>query len=132
MHEIDTKKANFDDIEKFAMNLLQTLQYPADDREAHIAYFGTQTQVILARKTAESASKLTQEIGEVSRRLIKLEETISRASSAADAASRSMVRATWALVAVTFLLGVATGGLVYYTRALVPTLVSSSAARPTP
>jgi hypothetical protein len=131
MYEIDPKTANFDEIDKFASNLLHVLQYPAADREVHLAYFTTQANVILARRASESAARLTDEISEVRRGLINLEGSLSKASTAADAASRSMIRATWALVIGTFLLALATGGLVYFTRALVQAEgIVSSGERP--
>jgi hypothetical protein len=117
-YEIDPKKAGFDEIQEFVMNLLGVLEYPAADRETHIAYYRAMTDAILARKASESAAKLVGEIQVVGQGLGTLQAVVTAASNAADTASRKIVWATWALVLVTLLLGLATAGLVYFTREL--------------
>jgi hypothetical protein len=130
MNEIDFSTADFDDINKFAMNLLtvRRIEHPGD-YEAQIAYFSTSTQVVLGRKAAESAAKLAAEVDSarlsVAGGLDRLEKSIAGASEASDSAatrmitqSQRMVRATWGLVVVTGLLVVATALLVIYTRQL--------------
>jgi hypothetical protein len=144
MHEIDFKTANFDDIAKFAGNLLtlRKIDHP-HDYDSQIGYFSAATQVLVGRKVSENVHQLAIEIdaarSAVGKGLDKLTVGIANASSAAELASqeavkqsRRMVRATWALVIVTGFLGFATAGLMFYTRELVmtpPTFVTVPGAK---
>ena len=129
-HEIDFKKATFDDIATFAMNLLgiEKIHHPGD-YDSTIAYYATTTHVLLGKKAAESAANLAGHIetarSTVGMQLDRLVMSIDAASAAADKAaadalkqSRRMVVATWGLVAGTLSLAAATFALVWYTREL--------------
>ena len=97
----------------------------------------------LQRRQVEATDTLAYEMDQarsgVARGLDKLTLAIAEASKAADVSardavdqSRRMVRATWALVIVTLLLGVATCGLVIGTLELArtpPTIITVPGAR---
>jgi hypothetical protein len=130
-YDIDTKKAGFDEIDKFVRNLLHADKaHRPEDYEAHLAYYTAMTHALLGRKASQSADKLAYEIDQarsaVGKGLDKLTVSIADASNAADVTardalsqSRRMVWATWGLVVVTGCLGIATAFLVFYTRQLV-------------
>ena len=147
MYEIDTRNADFDDIEKFARNLLGvSAPKGSPDYETMIAYLSTMTQVLIARRTVASADKLAHEIDAarvgVAKGLDKLTLTINDASNQssiaaqrAETQARRMVRATWGLVVATAFLGLATVGLVYFTYRLAstpPTVITAPAVAPRP
>ena len=125
-HEIDFKNPTFDDLADFAKNILQQVAV-SDPREqaTKVAYFSTTTQVLLGKKSAESADKLAHEIDQarhaVGHGLDKLVISLNNASTASDKAANKMMWATVLLVAGTFALAFATGGLVYYTKQLAAT-----------
>lgn len=139
MNEIDFKKAEFDDIDKFTKNLLtlQRSNHP-QDYDAQIAYFTTSVHALLGRRMAKSATELAVEIDAarsgVARGLEKLSLAIgeaikasSDAATAAETQARRMVKATWGLVVATGVLAIVTVALVVYTRALaaaVPLIVN--------
>jgi hypothetical protein len=131
MKEIDFRKASYDELLEFAMNLLALNKLnDARDYEAKIAYFSTATQVGLARRASESMATLAHEVDQArsgtARGLEKLTLAIANASDASDRAAVRMEaqtarlsKATWGLVGATVVLALATILLVFYTRALV-------------
>ena len=128
--EIDSRNATFEDIEKFAANLLQVAKNEDANYETRLTYFGTMTQVFVARKNVESADRLALQIEASSAALAgglqNLDSAFRGLTKAVDDVrihatheSRRLISATWALVGATVVLGLATFGLVYYTNQLV-------------
>ena len=126
IHEVDLD-ATYEDLQKFAMNILGEMPHGSQFKEidVKVAYWHAAGHVLLTRKLDVALTTLTSAVDRAS-------TASSRDSANALTRARQMVVATWALVAGTVLLSVATGFLVVYTRQLTvspPTVIVQPSAQ---